>query len=111
MSIDSVRKAFYLIAVTALFIIFCGYAPAGEINHEPIELPGPHLAQITQESANEQSETPRNKVLAQAEPAKEDEDEYDEYGDMVQKTKFDFSKVFLSMSMRHSYIKICFFFR
>ena len=34
MSIDSVRKVLYLVAVTALFVVFCGYAPAGQINNE-----------------------------------------------------------------------------
>ena len=37
MSVDPVRKALYIVAVAALFVVFCGYAPAGEINHEPLE--------------------------------------------------------------------------
>lgn len=44
MSVDPVRKALYIVAVAALFVVFCGYAPAGEINHEPLE-PGRLLAQ------------------------------------------------------------------
>jgi phospholipid-binding lipoprotein MlaA len=79
MSVDPVRKALYLIAVAAVFVIFCGHAPAGQINNEPIELPGLLLAQQTQESANDQLETPRFEMLAQAEPAKEDETDEDEY--------------------------------
>ena len=82
MSVDPVRKALYIVAVAALFVVFCGYAPAGEINHEPLE-PGRLLAQQTRESANDQLATPRFELLAQAAQAKEDEDadDDDEYDD------------------------------
>ena len=73
MSVDPVRKALYIVAVAALFVVFCGNAPAGEINHEPLE-PGRLLAQQTRESANDQLATPRFELLAQAAQAKEDED-------------------------------------
>jgi phospholipid-binding lipoprotein MlaA len=73
MSVYPVRKALYIVAVAALFAVFCGYAPAGEINHEPLE-PGRLLARQTQESAHDQLTTPRFELLAQAAQAKEDED-------------------------------------
>jgi len=74
MNVDPVRKALYMVAVAALFVVFCGYAPAGEINHEPLE-PGRLLAQQTRVSANDQLATPRFELLAQAAQAKEDEDD------------------------------------
>jgi len=76
MSVDPVRKALYIVAVAALFAFFCGYAPAGEINHEPLE-PGRLFARQTQESAHDQLTTPRFELLAQAAQAKEDEDDKD----------------------------------
>ena len=81
MSVDPVRKALYLVAVTALSVILCANAPAGQINNEPVELPGLLLAQQTQESANDQLETPRFEMLAQAEQTQEDETDEDEYDD------------------------------
>jgi len=53
MNVDPVKKALFFVAVTVFLIVFCGSNPSGAFNNEPIELPGPHLAQKTQESANE----------------------------------------------------------
>ena len=87
MSVDPVRKALYLVAVTALILVFCGNAPAFELGNDPVELSGLLLAQQTQKSADDQPETPRDEVLDQAGQDKEDEnddeydDEYDEEDD------------------------------
>lgn len=91
MRIDSVRKALYVVAAAALWVAFCGPAAAGEINHEPIELPRLLLAQQSRDSANDQLATPRFELLAQAAQVKEDEgdkkdedaddDDDDEYAD------------------------------
>jgi len=82
MRIDPLSKALYVVAVAAVWVVFCGPAAAGEINQEPIELPGRLLAQQTREPANDQLATPRFELLAQAAPAKEDEDDKkDEAGD------------------------------
>lgn len=91
MSADSVRKALYLVAVTALFIVFCGYAPAFELGNNPEEMSGLLLAQQFQGSADDQLATPRFELLAQAEKDEDDkkdedadDDEYDdddEYAD------------------------------
>ena len=52
-----------LSAATVLVFIFlvCEYTPAEGFRNEPIE-PAMLLAQQTQESANEQSETPRDEI-------------------------------------------------
>ena len=85
MSVQPVRKALYFVAVTAFIVVFCGYTPAGAFNDEPIELPGLRLsllmAQQTQESTDEQSETPREEVPDQAEQEEDDEYDDDEYDD------------------------------
>ena len=81
---DCVKKALYLVAVTALFVIFCGDGIAGQINREPIELPGILLAQQTQKvSPDKQSETRSDEILDQEkkdEDEFDDEDEYDDEG-------------------------------
>ena len=80
MKVDHARKALYFVAVTALFIVFCGYTPAGAFNNEPVD----HtllLAQATQESADKQSETPSDEVPDQAEQDEDDEYDDDEYDD------------------------------
>ena len=79
MRVDLVRKALYPVTVAAFIILFCGYTPAGAFDNEPIDN-AVLLAQATQESANEQSETPRSEVLEEARENQEDEydDEYDE---------------------------------
>ncbi len=84
MRVDPVRKALYLVAVAALLAVFCGAAPAGQINHEPIELPGLLVAQQTQKSDAQPSETRPSEAPDQAKEDEEDEydeDEDDEYGD------------------------------
>jgi len=85
MSVHPARKVLYLAAVTAFIVVFCGYTPAGAFNNEPIELPGLRLsllmAQQTQESTDEQSETPREEVPDQAEQEEDDEYDDDEYDD------------------------------
>ena len=50
MIVDPVRKALYLVAVSALLIIFCGSAPAFELGNDPAELSGLLLAQESQDS-------------------------------------------------------------
>ncbi len=66
MRVDPARKALYLVAVTALFIVFCGYTPAGALNNEPVD---------------------HTLLLAQTEPVSDDvpdqdeQDEDDEYDD------------------------------
>lgn len=72
--VDPVRKALYIVAVAALFVVFCGYAPAGEIDHEPLE-PGRLLAQQTRASTNDRLATPRFEMLAKAAQVKEDQDD------------------------------------
>ena len=69
-------------AVVIVFVVLlCGYTPAEGFRNEPIE-PAMLLAQQTQESANEQSETPKDEILEQAKEDQEDEyDEDDEYDD------------------------------
>ncbi len=75
MGVDSVRKALYIVAVTALFAVFCGYASAFELGNNPEGLSGLLLAQQSQGSADDQLATPRFELLAQAAPAKKDEDD------------------------------------
>ena len=72
MGADSVRKALYLVAVTALFVVFCGDAPAFELGNAPPELSGMLLAQQTQPAADDQSEQDKED---------EDDDEYDDDDD------------------------------
>ena len=72
MSVDPVRKALYLVAVTALFVVFCGYAPAFELGNDPVELSGLLLAQQTQQAADDQSEQDKED---------ENDDEYDDEDD------------------------------
>ncbi len=73
-----VKKAVYLVAVSALLVIFCSPGLAGENRSEPIELPGLLLAQQTQEeSADQHTETPVDEVRDQ-EKKDEDEDEFDD---------------------------------
>ena len=84
MSVDPVRKAFYLVAVAALIIIFCGNAPAFELGNDPAELSGLLLAQQSQDSTKKNHDTPRSDILKEAKETKEAEsdDEYDdEYDD------------------------------
>ena len=56
MNVDPVKKALFFVALTVFLIVFCGSNPSGAFNNEPIELPGLHLDQNTQESANEPAE-------------------------------------------------------
>ena len=79
MRVDLVRKAFHPVTVAAFIILFFGGTPAGAFDNEPIDN-AVLLAQATQESANEQSETPADEVLEEARENQEDEydDEYDE---------------------------------
>ena len=72
------KKPLSVVAVSALLIAFCGYAPVGAFQSEPPELVMLY-AQQTEEFADKQSETPRDEVLNEAET--EEEDEYDEYED------------------------------
>jgi len=90
MIVDPVRKALYLVAVTALIIVFCGSAPAFELGNDPAELSGLLLAQQSQESTKKHHDTPRSDILKEAKDAKEAgeakeaeaDDEYDdEYDD------------------------------
>jgi phospholipid-binding lipoprotein MlaA len=84
MSLDRVRKALYLVAVTALFAVFCSYAPAFELGNDPVELSRLLLAQQSQDSTKKDHDTPRSDMLKEAKEAKEGEsdDEYDdEYDD------------------------------
>ncbi len=80
MSVHPARKALYLAVVTAFIVVFCGYTPAGAFNNEPVDN-ALLLAQQTQKSADEQSETPREEVPDQAEQDKDDEYDDDEYDD------------------------------
>ena len=83
MIVDPVKKALYLVAVSALIIIFCGSAPAFELGNDPAELSGLLLAQQSQDSTKKQHDTPRGDILKEAKEdgkAKEDEDD-DEYDD------------------------------
>ena len=83
MIVDPVRKSLYLVAVSALIIIFCGSAPAFELGNDPAELSGLLLAQQSQDSTKKQHDTPRGDILKEAKEAgkaKEDEDD-DEYDD------------------------------
>lgn len=67
MSVEPVRKAFYLVAVAALCVVFGGNSPAVAFNDEPVELPGLHLglhlSQQTREPASEPSPTPGDEIL------------------------------------------------
>ncbi|MGB5750824.1 MAG: VacJ family lipoprotein [Desulfobacterales bacterium] len=56
MNIVPVKKALFFVVVTVFLIVFCGSNPSGAFNNEPIELSGLHLAQKTQDSANESIE-------------------------------------------------------
>ncbi len=69
------KKLLYVAAVLAFFVVLCGYTPAGAFD----EKGRMYLAQQTQESADEQSETPPAEVLDEEEGAAADED--DEYDD------------------------------
>jgi phospholipid-binding lipoprotein MlaA len=76
-----VKKLLSVAAVIAFFILLSGYTPAEGFDNEPVE-PGILLAQQTQESATEQSETPKEEVLDEAKEGEEDEyDDEDEYAD------------------------------
>jgi len=55
MSIDSVKKALFFAALTALLIVFGGIGVAGAFNNEPIDRTL-HHAQATQASANDMGE-------------------------------------------------------
>ena len=86
MGVDSVRKALYLVAVTALIVVFYGYASAFELGNNPQELSGLLLAQQFRGSADDRLATPRFELLAQAEKDEvdkkdEDADDDDEYDD------------------------------
>ena len=63
MRVDPVGKALYLVAVTGLFIVFCGYTPAGAFNNEPVD----HTLLLAQ------AETSSDEVPDQAEQDKDDE--------------------------------------
>ena len=69
------KKLLCVAAVLAFFVVLCGYTPAGAFD----EKGRMYLAQQTQESADEQSETPPAEVLDEEEGAAADED--DEYDD------------------------------
>ncbi len=71
MRVDPARKALYLVAVTALFIVFCGYTPARAFNNEPVD----HTLLLAQ------AETSSDEVPDQAEQDKDDEYDDDEYDD------------------------------
>ncbi len=71
--INPVKKLWSVAAVIFFLVIFFSYNPAIAFNDEATL----YLAQVTQESADEQSETPRDEGIDQAQ-----EDEYDdEYDD------------------------------
>jgi phospholipid-binding lipoprotein MlaA len=71
MRVDPARKALYLVAVTALLIVFCGYTPAGAFNNEPVD----HTLFLAQ------AETSSDEVPDQTEQEKDDEYDDDEYDD------------------------------
>ena len=83
MNAESVRKALYLVAAAALLVFFYSHASAFELGNEPAELSGLLLAQQSQESTDQQQDTPRGEILEQAEEELDDEydDEDDEYAD------------------------------
>ena len=56
MNVDPVKKALFFVVLTVFLIVFCGSNPSGAFSNEPIELPGLHFDQNTQESANEPAE-------------------------------------------------------
>ncbi|MBT8363998.1 MAG: hypothetical protein KJP23_04775, partial [Deltaproteobacteria bacterium] len=64
------KKLWSVAAVIVFIIVFFGYNPAGAFNGEATL----YLAQVTEESADRQTEAPAGLVLDQAE-----EDEEDEY--------------------------------
>jgi phospholipid-binding lipoprotein MlaA len=68
MSVDPVRKALYIVAVTVFLFVFGGYTPAEAFENVPVELSGLLLAQQSQDSADSQSE-------------QDETDEYDEEDD------------------------------
>jgi phospholipid-binding lipoprotein MlaA len=67
-----VQKLWSVAAVIVFFIVFFSYNPAGAFNDESTL----YLAQVTEESADKQTEAPAGQILDQAE-----EDEKDEYED------------------------------
>ena len=75
------KKLMSAAVVIVFILLLCGYSPAEGIRDEPIE-PEMLLAQQSQESADQQSEIPREEVMEQAEEDEEDEyDDEDEYAD------------------------------
>jgi phospholipid-binding lipoprotein MlaA len=68
MSVEPVRKALYIVAVTAFLFALGGYRPAGAFENLPVELSGLLLAQQAQDTADKQAE-------------QDNEDEYDEEDD------------------------------
>jgi phospholipid-binding lipoprotein MlaA len=83
MTADSMRKALFAVAVTAVFAVFCSHAPAFELGNDPVELSGMLLAQQSQKPADKLDDTPRGGILKEAKEAEEDEadDEYDDEDD------------------------------
>jgi phospholipid-binding lipoprotein MlaA len=83
MTADSMRKALFAVAVTAVFAVFCSHAPAFELGNDPVELSGMLLAQQSQKPADKLDDTPRGVILKEAKEAEEDEadDEYDDEDD------------------------------
>ena len=66
MSVDPVRKALYLVAITAVLAVFCSQASAFELGNDPAELSGLLLAQQSQESTKKHHDTPRSDILKEA---------------------------------------------
>ncbi len=84
MNIDPARKGLYVVAVTALIVVFCSQAPAFEVGNVGTELPGLLLAEKSLVSAGQMQASPRGDMWAQAgeDQEAESEDEYDdEYDD------------------------------
>jgi len=71
-----VKKLILLVATLAFFIVLCGHTPADAFHEKDLT----YLAQQTEESADNQSETVMDEGSDEAE-AEEEDDEYDEYDD------------------------------
>ena len=70
------KKLILLVATLAFFIVLCGHTPADAFHEKDLT----YLAQQTEESADNQSETVMDEGSDEAE-AEEEDDEYDEYDD------------------------------
>ena len=70
------KKLILLVATLAFLIVLCGHTPADAFHEKDLT----YLAQQTEESADNQSETVMDEGSDEAE-AEEEDDEYDEYDD------------------------------